>query len=214
MPPKVLYFDLGNVLMSFSHDRMCRQMAAVAGISPEAMRDAIFGKESQAAQIQFETGLISTDEFFDFICRATGTRPDREKLAHACCDIFEPIEPMWELVRRLAAAGYRMAILSNTNPVQWEFIVDGRFELIAGIGQPGCPFSWAILSYEVRSMKPDRAIYDVAIRRAGVAPEEMFFVDDRPENVVGAQAVGIDAVQFTEFDQFEADLHARGILSY
>ena len=117
---------------------------------------------------------------------------------------------MWELVRRLAAAGNRLAILSNTNPVQWEYITDGRFPLLA-MGQPTSAFDWAILSYEVGAMKPDRAIYDAAIERAGVAADEVFFTDDRLENVEGARAAGIDAVQFVDCDGLVAQLRERGV---
>ena len=37
--PKFVYFDLGNVLCSFSNERACRQMAEVAGVSPEAVEE-------------------------------------------------------------------------------------------------------------------------------------------------------------------------------
>jgi len=36
-----LYFDLGNVLLSFCHDRMCLQLAEVAGLDVEVVRQAI-----------------------------------------------------------------------------------------------------------------------------------------------------------------------------
>jgi HAD superfamily hydrolase (TIGR01509 family) len=60
-------------------------------------------------------------------------------------------------------------------------------------------------------LKPDRRIYEIAIQRAGVEPSEVFFVDDRLENVAGAQAVGIDVVQFTTSEQLVADLRVRGV---
>ncbi|MEX2093835.1 MAG: HAD family phosphatase [Pirellulales bacterium] len=211
MPPKILYFDLGKVLVEFSHERMFQQMAEVAGISPDAVRDALFGNQDcRAAQIQYETGHLTTDEFFDHFCQATGTSPDRKRLADAVCDIFSPIEPMWELVRSLAAVGNRLAILSNTNQMQWDFVTDGRFPIVA-VGQSVSAFDWAILSYEVGSMKPDRAIYDTAIQRAGVAADEVFFTDDRLENVEGARAVGIDAVQFVDCEGLVSQLRERGV---
>jgi putative hydrolase of the HAD superfamily len=211
MPPKILYFDLGKVLVEFSHERMCNQMAEAAGTTPEAVRNALFGDtESLAALIRYETGHITTDDFFDHFCQATGTVPDRQRLARAVCDIFAPIEPMWELARRLAAGGNRLAILSNTNPLQWEFIADGHYPLFA-FGRPGCAFDWAILSYEVEAMKPDRAIYEAAIERAGVAAGEVFFIDDRLENVEGARAAGIDAVQFGDCETLILDLRDRGV---
>lgn len=211
MPPKILYFDLGKVLVEFSHERMFQQMAEVAGISPEAVREAIFGNEdARAAQWRYETGHITTDEFFDQFCQATGSSPDRKRLADAVCDIFSPIEPTWELVRSLAAAGNRLALLSNTNSLQWDYVTDGRFPIVA-MGQPVSAFDWAILSYEVGSMKPDHAIYDAAIQRAGVAADEVFFTDDRQENVEGARAVGIDAVQFVDCEGLISQLRERGV---
>ena len=211
MPLKILYFDLGMVLLDFSHERMCRQMADVAGIRWEAVRDAIFGDEDcRAAQIRYESGQISTDEYFDHFCAATGTSPDRERLADAVCDIFSPIQPMWELVRRLKSAGNRLAVLSNTNPVQWEYIADGRFPLLA-IGWPECAFDDVILSYEVGSMKPDSVIYRAAIERAGVTAREVFFTDDRQENVTGALTAGMDAVHFVGCDQLVEQLRLRGV---
>jgi FMN phosphatase YigB (HAD superfamily) len=211
MPPKVLYFDLGMVLVEFSHERMCAQMAEVAGTTPEAVREAIFGNaECSAALVEYETGRMTTDEFFGCFSRVTGTSADRDRLADAVRNIFAPIEPMWDLVRRLHAAGNRLAILSNTNPLQWDYITDGRFPILA-LGRPECAFDWAILSYEVGAMKPDRAIFDAAIERAGVAARDIFFTDDRLENVEGARAFGLDAVQFVNADQLVADLSERGV---
>jgi FMN phosphatase YigB (HAD superfamily) len=211
MPPKILYFDLGKVLVEFSHERMCNQMAEVAGTTPEAVRQALFGDtESLAALIRYETGHITTDEFFDHFCQSTATKPDRKRLEGAVCDIFAPIEPMWELVGRLARAGNRMAILSNTNRLQWEFISDGHYPLFA-TSQPTNAFAWAILSYEVEAMKPDRAIYDAAVERAGVAAHEVFFTDDRLENVEGAKSAGLDAVLFVDCDGLVRQLRERGV---
>jgi FMN phosphatase YigB (HAD superfamily) len=212
MTPKVIYFDLGNVLVSFSHERMCEQMAEVAGVPLEVVRDAVFGgDDAHNAQVRYETGHIDSDGYFDYFCRATGSRPDRQALERAFCDIFAPIDETWKLVERLVASGHNLAILSNTNSQQWNWCTDGRFPILAGAGRAGAAFGMAVLSFEVNSMKPDRAIYDAAVERAGASPREVFFVDDRAENVVGAQAAGLDAVQFTDADQLVVDLRQRGI---
>jgi glucose-1-phosphatase len=211
MPTKFLYFDLGKVILDFSHERMCAQMADASGTTVDAVRSFVLGDpESLAALIRYETGHLSTDEFFNEFCRITKTSPDRESLGRAAADIFSPIEPMQSLLAKLAAAGNRMAILSNTNAVQWEHIVAGKFPLLA-FGRPTCAFQWAILSYEVGVMKPEPGIYEAAIQKAGVAPHEIFFTDDRLENIEGAKALGIDAVQFIDANQLTAELQSRGI---
>jgi glucose-1-phosphatase len=212
MTPKVLYFDLGNVLVSFSHERMCEQMAEVADVPLEVVRDAVFGgDEAHNAQVRYETGHIDSDGYFDYFCRAIGSRPDRRRLERAFCDIFAPIDETWQLVERLVASGHNVAILSNTNSLQWTWCTDGRFPILAGAGRAGAAFGTAVLSFEVNSMKPDRAIYGAAVERAGASPREVFFVDDRAENVVGAQAAGLDAVQFIDAGQLVVDLRQRGI---
>lgn len=210
MPPKVLYFDLGMVLVEFSHEVMCRQMAEAAGISIEAVRDALFGEAANLSIWRYESGRITTDQFFDHFCAVTHSAPDRQRLASAVCDIFEPIEPMFQLVRRLSEAGNRLALLSNTNPLQWDFLRDGRFPVLA-VGKPESAFDWAIVSYEVKEMKPEPGIFTAAVRRAGAAPHEVFFTDDRLENVNGAQAVGIDAVQFVDHDSLVTALRERNV---
>jgi glucose-1-phosphatase len=213
MPPKFLYFDLGNVLLSFSHAEMCEQMAAVAGVSAEVVRDALFGDDdAKSTQWRYEAGQLSTDEYFTYLCNRIGTCPDRRRLELAACDIFAPIEPMMPVVRQLAAAGNRLGILSNTNPLQWNFITDGRFRELSAIGQPGSPFQFAVLSYEAGSMKPDRKIYDVAIERAGSPAKDIFFADDREDNIAGALAAGIDAVLFADTEQLTRELQRRNVV--
>ena len=211
MAPQVLYFDLGNVLLSFSHDRMCQQMADVAGVSRERIREAVFGADMSSVQWQYEVGRITSDEYYEGICQQLGCRPDRARLEHAVCDIFEPIVATWELVKALAAADQRLAILSNCNLLHWRFITDGRFPLLCDASTAGDPFAWCITSFEAGSMKPDRGIYDAAIERAGVPPEAIFFVDDRPENVEAARAAGIDAVVYEGTLKLVDDLCRRGI---
>jgi HAD superfamily hydrolase (TIGR01509 family) len=60
-------------------------------------------------------------------------------------------------------------------------------------------------------MKPDRPIYDVAVARAEAPASDILFIDDRPENVVGAKAAGLDAVLFTDAEQLVNDLRERSV---
>jgi len=108
-------------------------------------------------------------------------------------------------VAGLRNVGYRLGILSNTHESHWEFVHDGRFGLIRHA------FETVVLSYQVGAMKPDPRIYEVAAEQAGFACNEIFFTDDRSENVAGAQAAGMDAVQFTSARTLAADLRNRGL---
>jgi glucose-1-phosphatase len=123
----------------------------------------------------------------------------------AGCDIFEVIDESVAIVERLHAAGVRLGILSNTNPIDWGFVMSGRFPFLNRC------FEQFALSYEVRAMKPERAIYEAAVAMAGCAAGDVFFTDDKPENVEGALAAGLDAVLFTSPEQLRDELTLRGM---
>ena len=59
--------------------------------------------------------------------------------------------------------------------------------------------------------KPNAAFYEPLISRSGFAPEEIFFTDDRIDNIEGAKAVGIQAFHFTGAEKLKSDLIASGI---
>jgi putative hydrolase of the HAD superfamily len=112
---------------------------------------------------------------------------------------------MKAVLAQLAFCGYRMGMLSNTNELHWRLLTDGRYALMPSA------FEQLVLSYEVGAVKPEPAIFQTAIERAGVAPHEIFYMDDMPGHVAGARAMGIDAVQFTDAPTLVAQMRQRGI---
>jgi glucose-1-phosphatase len=201
MQPKFLYFDLGKVLVNFSTDQMLRQVGAVAGVGADEVRATVF---AGGLMREFESGRLSDREFHEAFCTAIGRRPDFDALAAAASDIFDLNTPMLPLVAQLRQAGYRMGILSNTCVTHWEYC--RRHYRIVADG-----FDVHALSFRIGAVKPEAAIFRAAAELAGVASEEIFFVDDIAEHVAGARAVGFDAVQFTGVGPLSADLRRRGV---
>jgi putative hydrolase of the HAD superfamily len=99
-----------------------------------------------------------------------------------------PDEGTIDLVGELLDAGRGVALLSNA-PV---CIADGLDELpwIAAIGR-------RFYSGRMGLLKPDRKIFDEVARELGADPSEIVFIDDRPENVEGAELAGMTGVHFT-----------------
>ena len=202
MPPSFFYFDLGNVLVSFDHRRGARQVAELTGTSEELAWQIGFSGDLEP---QLECGKLSSREYYEIFCRETDTTPDYDALDLAGSAIFEILPRTIPLVAHLHAAGYRLGILSNTRPSHWNYCAGGRFAAIATL------FETAVLSYEVGVMKPAAKIYQVAAEQAGVPPGEIFFTDDRAENIEGALAAGFDALLFTTAEQLAHDLRSRGV---
>lgn len=197
-----VYFDLGNVLLNFSHDLACEQIGRLTAAPADRVRQSLF---DSGLQSQFETGLVTGPEVYESLCRATGARPSYDELSRAAADIFWVNMPVKALLGALHAAGHRMGILSNTCEWHWEMAASGRYRLIPEA------FDVLALSYRLKSMKPARSIYDQAAALAGVPQGEIFFVDDRQENVAAAREAGFDAVLFTTAAALAADLRQRGV---
>jgi FMN phosphatase YigB (HAD superfamily) len=201
MQPKFLYFDLGKVLVDFSYDQMLAQVGAVAGIEAEAARAAIFDADLLR---YFEVGRLSTAEFYEGFCAATGSRPGFAALAAAASEIFSLNLPVLPIVGQLQQAGYRMGILSNTCALHWDYC-SAQYRIVSEA------FAVHSLSFRIGAVKPEAGMFHAAAELAGVRPEEIFYVDDMPQHVAGARALGFDAVQFTTAPALAAELRRRGL---
>ncbi len=202
MPPKFIYFDLGNVLVYFDHHLACQQMAAVAGTTPEKVRSAVFGGDLEA---RYESGELDDRGFYAAFCQATGTAPDYDRLLAAGSEIFQLNLGMLPVVAQLDAAGHRLGILSNTCPAHWNYCTAGRYGILTAA------FAVTALSYRIGARKPAAKIFLAAAELASVAPNEIFYVDDIAGHVAGARQVGFDAVQYTTTAALVDDLHQRGV---
>lgn len=73
-------------------------------------------------------------------------------------------------------------------------------------------FDPLLLSYEIGIEKPDPRAYALLLSKLDLHPEEVVFIDDRPENVKAALELGIDAIEFKSAGQIRQELIARGML--
>ena len=60
-------------------------------------------------------------------------------------------------------------------------------------------------------MKPDAAIYRLALSRFGLRAEEAVFIDDNAANVAGAEAIGLPAILFTDAETLRGKLRMMGL---
>lgn len=201
--PRFFYFDMGNVLLDFDHDIACRRVAALTGLGADRVRQEIF---RSGLELRYERGELTTEEFHSEFCRRTGAEIAVDQLAEACSDIFSLKPEMPGLLRQLRAAGHRLGLLSNTCAAHWQFVYP------RGFAELWPPFEQFALSFELRSLKPEPEIYQQAAALAGCALAEIFFVDDRADNIAQARDLGMDAVQFESPERLIDDLRVRGAL--
>ena len=195
MRPKYFYFDLGNVLLYFDHDIAFRRMAKIAGCSHRDMRGAIMDR---GLQIEYETGHLTGEEFVKQIGKQLQRDLPVDDMLEAAADMFVANAHILPVMKQVRELGLPIGLLSNTCEAHWQWIVANRYPQADGW------FRDIVLSYEVKSMKPDFGIYAVAEKLAGVDPKDIYFTDDREENVQAAIDRGWQADVFVNADRLAA----------
>lgn len=199
---KVVYFDLGNVLLEFDHGIACRALAELFHTSADRIRQEVF---ASGLEDRYESGELDTPTFYAMLCEKYGASPPLADVCRAASDIFTMRCDTVAIMAQLKGAGMQVGILSNTCEAHWQFVTDGRYRFLLDL------VDHVVLSYEVKAMKPSPKIYTAAAEIAGTSVEHLFFMDDRLENVAGAIAAGIHAVHFVNGTQLAEDLRRHGV---
>ena len=152
MSVRFIYFDLGKVLLDFSHDRGFTQIASAANCGATDVRK--FFVDSGMSD-RYDRGELTTADFHRAFCEETNSSITPDQLTHAWSDIFTVMPATLTLAANLKSAGYRIGILSNTCEAHWLFAV-ARFRILSQIFEP------VLTSYDVGAMKPDAVIYESA----------------------------------------------------
>jgi HAD superfamily hydrolase (TIGR01509 family) len=178
-PPRLL-FDLGGILV-----RLGTVDCLWPGWQDEPGQPSFSERwgNSQAVY-DYETGRIdSLSDFYQAARAEMGITVSETEFDKVFMSIIG--EPYAETKSLLAALRgcYPLMMLSNTNEAHWRLCRD---ELGLDVF-----FDKLFLSFEMGVMKPDPAIYEAFLTEVGGNPQNIWYFDDRPENVEAACRLGI-----------------------
>lgn len=181
--PEIVVFDLGKVLVDFDYTLVAKrlQKKSTNDIGSVAAR-----LDESELLVDYETGRMSTGEFFATIQKLTGYTGTLEEFAVAFGDIFSPIDEMIAWQAKLTSQGVPTFIFSNTNELAVRHITSA-FPFFGG-------FDDYIFSHEVGSMKPDAKIYEAVETASGKSGTEILYIDDKLENIEGGRSRGWRAI--------------------
>ena len=197
---RAVFFDMGNVLIHFSHERMCHQIAAVSDVDQGRVQEILF---AEGLELSYESGQLTTEAFHQQFQKMTGSTIDLDTFIPAFCDIFWLNESMIPVLDALRTTDIPLLLLSNVSPIHFQWITE-RFPLIHN-------FDHYVLSYEQKACKPDARIFHAAVRQAGIPARNCFFTDDIGEYVEAARGLDIDAVKYTGAPSLCKALRRRGL---
>lgn len=196
-------FDYGGVICTPQPDSDVMRLASVAGVPEPAFSDAYW-----AHRLAYDRAELDGTTYWQKVAAGVGRSFTTAQVAELIrLDIASWLHLQAgtvTLIEDVAAAGYRLALLSNA-PAEVA-------EVVAGL-PVAARFEHCVFSYALRSVKPEPECYRAVLAMLGADPADVVFVDDRPDNVAAAQALGIRSVQFTDPGQARAALAAHGVVT-
>lgn len=153
----------------------------------------------------FDQGLADAPTTADRIHARTGwPREDIVAVMDAVPSELKLIEGSAALVQELKAQGHTLHFLSNM-PEPYADYLEQTFPLKDW-------FVSGVFSGRVKQSKPSREIFDLALEQFDASPEEVLFLDDHPDNIAAAKALGWQTHLFTTPELARADLVRRELL--
>ena len=195
-PPRVVFFDVMDTLV---RDPFREVMPRALGMSFEHMMRA----KHPSAWAEFELDAISESQFLERFL--PGHDWDAAAFCAAVAASYEWLPGVPELLDALRARQPRIQLHTLSNYPCWYRWVEDCCALSARL-------HGRFVSYETGARKPDAEAYLRPCRSLGIEPAQALFVDDRAVNCAAAQALGMDAIVFSDAVQLCGELQARGLL--
>jgi glucose-1-phosphatase len=192
---KTIIFDFGDVFIDLDK--------AATGRELQKMKISGFSAEMIEKNLQYEKGLISSEDFIGSYCT---TFPQLSK------DVFTS---SWNAIlidfpkhrlrflQQLSKEGkYKLILLSNTNDIHIEWVQQNVkfFEAFKKC------FAAFYLSQELNMRKPDPSIYQFVLKQHNLIPQETLFIDDTLENTEAAAKLNIHTWNIDPANQDVVDL--------
>ncbi len=176
-------FDMDDVLYDYDWRTRMEDLTAITGHDLHELRRRwwISGMEWEA-----EAGDPSDpDEYLRRVTGIIGAEISREEWVRIRSEATQPRPAALAAVRRAAELG-RVALLTNNGILIHEHLHEVAPELVPIMGRENMHASAAF-----GARKPDPLVYERILAHYGTAAADTFFTDDRPENIAGAESIGI-----------------------
>lgn len=199
--PTAVIFDVGRVLYDWDPRFLYRRL-----IEDDRALDAFLADVlTHDWHFQHDAGRDFADTSAELIARFP---QHRELIGHwgprFLDSIGDPMPGMHALVEELDARSVPLFAITNFSHEFWppfrarEAAMFDRFRDV-------------VVSGDEKLVKPDPAIYRLALDRFGLRPGEAVFIDDNAANIEAAAAMGIVALHFTDVGTLRPQLAARGL---
>jgi epoxide hydrolase-like predicted phosphatase len=192
--------DLGGVIVFFDNKIFYEKMANFSPFAQEEIGKLAFTESG--LRESFDKGEITPQEFYGRAVQKLEANIDYDKFFSLYNDVFSLNPPVLEIMKNLKVK-YKLVLLSNTDVMRYGFVKQEFPEVMI--------FDEYVLSFEVGFMKPHPQIYREALKKAGTKAEECVFIDDREENIQGAEELALKGILFESPTNLESLLREKNL---
>jgi epoxide hydrolase-like predicted phosphatase len=203
---RALIFDFGAVLFRWRPALLLRRVLPELCLDDAATQRLVDGffQGYGGDWGRFDRGAIEVEALTRSIATRLTLAPDQVRaVIDAVPAELEPMADTVALLRRVHRAGHRLFYLSNM-PAPFADHLERSHDFMA------C-FEAGVFSARVGLVKPEPAIFALALQRFGLSPHEAIFLDDHGPNIATAAALGLGTVHFSGAAQASRDLVALGV---
>jgi epoxide hydrolase-like predicted phosphatase len=192
---RAVIWDLGGVLLRTVDSSPREELAGRLGIDRWDMERRIF---SSPSALQAQLGLMTLEEHWEYVRQDFRLQPDEMAVFQEQFWSGDRLDETLVAYIRSLRPRFQTALLSNYFPgLRRE--LEHRLHIADA-------FDEVVISSEIGLLKPDPRIYQMVIDRLDVQPGQAVFIDDFPDNIAGAQAVGLHAIHFRNSTQIRQEL--------
>jgi putative hydrolase of the HAD superfamily len=194
-------FDLGGVLVAWKPEEILERSFPDPAVREIARREIMYHPE----WLEIDRGAVSIEQAIPrWVERSGLPEPDVRRFIDAVPSALTAIHETVDLLYRVRDAGNPVYCLSNMPPETFDYLERTHtfWDAFAGM----------VVSGRIGHCKPEPAIYEHLLKTYRLDPSDTVFIDDMPENIEGARAMGIHGIRFESAAQVEGELRKLGVL--
>lgn len=197
---RAIVFDFGNVICRFDVRLFVERLSRMQNRPVTDFEEIL--RQSFDLGRQYETGLITSDQFFHKVSQRYALSLSKSDFIDAFTNLFTPIPSTFALIRQLKLR-YKLGLLSNTNEWHFEHVIR-RVEVYS-------LFDAVTLSFKVNALKPAEKMYRDITEKLNLEPTECAYIDDLNENAEAARQMGLHGIRYTSHDDVVAALRRLNV---
>ncbi len=192
--------DIGQVLAHFRWEEVLREFGyneeTVKRIGNATVLGKYWGEQDR--------GAFSEEKVVELCCNLDPEMA--EEIKHFFTNITATVKefPYAEgFIKSLKSNGYRVYLLSNYGERNFMYALDNFAFIPHADGR--------VISYEIKSVKPEPEIYDYLIKKYNINPYEAVFLDDSKANLEAAEKFGFKTIHVTDVPKALEELREMGV---